>query len=843
MTRRSLWLSSLLVLVAVSVPTRGRAQVDPEVREELFGPSPTAVVLGNGRLTVGMSAWGEVVGTRWPGPLGPEWVPFETAVGTGARTAPRFGAQGRDGIEAGIEFEFDAGGIDRSWLAGPSWVRAWGREVGGSESATLFARHEPLGVEVVERSAVDPDQPVLLRAIDIIVPPGTGISRLRYAVHVRVSTATAGLGAPLILWDAGAGAALATRLLDGTVLPSGILAEDWTAETWEGAGTVLSAEALRAAGAAVAWGFEDAGGVPTFGSPEPCGDLEGMDLWSSWELREPTRFQPAASCDPEALLTYGWDVPVQGGTFRVDLAWALGEDVGRAQERLQATRAVGVRARIVAADAKARQLAELAPRFEDAGEIDGVTGSSREAGERGVASAVRALSQLRDADGGWLAVSTGSQPQPAADRPAGARWADLLGRWAGLGGGARLRLASVLGAQVLDGSDPERPPGSFPSSVPDPQGPFELQPVAAVLWSSWADGRLAGNLADQRARLGAHWPAIAAGADLLATCVDAGHPAATGPAEAPWWPAFEGLRAGTVPGADWSAPAIDAGDWRALWPCLRPEGGQLPTEVRLHTALEVRAALMAAADSARLLCVDDERSVFWARRAEEIALAAWQLEGAGDHRLADSWWSFWPAPLLTAERDDALFAGRGWTDVRVGQLELLAVEGEEAVRRLEELAFARTDAGLSPDLAWLAIERASQRGGWKASVRDRARSALARGSEALGEGGFVVGEGWRWTGDPGRPRLEPRGQSPDLGQAAALALAWVALLDPTFFDPLDSQIGEALCADGAEPDLRRTDEACGEGCSSGRTGGGIWVALVAAAMMRRRSGRLRTADF
>src|SRR5439155_15664542 len=109
------WVSALALLFAAT------AAADPiDQVERQFGATNVNAALGDGHLTAGVAATGELTVLRWPGPGSPDHVRYvtrtEAAPGQSARSLPHFGAAPEMGLFAGLALD---GKVE--WLRDAPW--------------------------------------------------------------------------------------------------------------------------------------------------------------------------------------------------------------------------------------------------------------------------------------------------------------------------------------------------------------------------------------------------------------------------------------------------------------------------------------------------------------------------------------------------------------------------------------------------------------------------------------------------------------------------------------------------------------------------------------------------
>ncbi len=127
-----------------------------------LGATNMIATVGNGGLTTGVSKDGDVSVLSWPSPSYYDHLSYITTNAPDARERPRYGAPERSGVFAGVRVVESAGDDPQVSL-----LRDWDSQVTYAQDdvrviETTFTNSD-LGLEVVQRDSVAPDEDVLVR--------------------------------------------------------------------------------------------------------------------------------------------------------------------------------------------------------------------------------------------------------------------------------------------------------------------------------------------------------------------------------------------------------------------------------------------------------------------------------------------------------------------------------------------------------------------------------------------------------------------------------------------------------------------------------------------------------
>lgn len=593
------------ILMAATIATLpGHAPADYTERtvrlhtiESIFGVTPAAGAVGDGRLTAQITREGTVACLRWPNATFFEHVRHQTATFSEepARDGwrlPHWGAAANAGIFAGV--------ITRT-AAGPAGFR-WLREAetltfayAGWNSNRLDARYAFAdGLVIVESTFNVPDSPVLTRNYTLESMP-SGVTRADVVVHANLAPRT-DIGGPYnplaqtggdndprfaAFWLPSRDAVLVAQPVASSndlrselaafaaESPSGAEVEAWFAGRVDG---LREGIYLASGGSAASQGVQ-VGVDSTVGGG--VGGVGGAD--SFLDVTDATLSGDALAT---GLFAHALQLPLEVGQA---VAWHLGMGVSAADalDALQAARAADPEQLANASDAWWAQWLEGA-RLPTAG------------GERARDFGARALISLRtgyDPESGAIVASTSCQPPYNLDWPRDGAFFQFALEVAGFPEEAarHARFYRDLNAERrLYG-----PVGSYAMNYyadGTPGGPidFEIDQVGFVLWlidihAAYAD-------ADERKRyLAEMLPTARRSADLLLECRD------------------DGSREGETR----NDPRLQ---------CPANEDDNPPFVITLHGAITVWLGLESAARIERA-AGDPARAEAYATRADDLAAA------------------------------------------------------------------------------------------------------------------------------------------------------------------------------------------------------------------------------
>ncbi len=869
-----------LAAALVALPSLATAQSIDRI-ERQFGVSAVSAMTGNGGLTAGISARGELTVLSWPSPSFHDQMDHQTAAGPGARDLPRFGAAEDRGLFAGLWIEPEDGAPYISWIRDDAWEHSQQYRTNASPALVQSARLPGTGLSVFETTFVDRETDVLHRRATVQRDAGSNVRRVRYLLYAnfapqqdRVEDVADVPAFPpsetdddahdfAAFWDPQANALVHFSPTErDTSLLSPLMGGDWDAASWAG-------EGLTAA-STLADGIQDGVFLALMGATHPDDFTVGWDRTrvcpggSAWAWQPQPAWQdaqdgaldrsPLGACQTDAVLAWDVDLGATGSLVTVDLDQALAVQGSRTDALALADTARGT------FDSALDRSEAAWQQWLSALRVPTNLGEDLQAfSER----TLIALAQGTDRERGAIVASISRQPGYHLDWPRDSAFFDLAldvaGDFDAVSAHSRfLTDVQNRGPQFSDFEGLEdrivSPAGAwFMNFWADGQessnflNPFEIDEVGLTLWKLTTHAAYASNANRRRDVLMAAWPAIARGADLLASCVAETHPALAGREAAEgqpsWYPVWQDLKAGVVPDPAARQAALDVGDWEALLPCIANEDDNPNPSVSLYSTHVTRMGLLAAADAARVLCQDDERIAYWEARAHELAAVALKQyydpttgswEGRGD-------WLLWPTPLWVDEAHADLFGGAEAADDFVEQAladhaSAIHAEVADAVALNGEGAAYQNKKTLSLARYWTGEHRpdADQ---WVENLEHLERMAVdftLPGTHHVGEV-FVTLD---TDGDGVNDTAEQRVATPHLWAATLSYLTAMAIAQPERFAPLEYGTMEPVCPVGEEPVLSRRAIEC-DGCESntaGRNHGFGVLLLGLLGLLRRRRG-------
>jgi hypothetical protein len=145
----------LALLIALGAPAGADSGID--AIEHTFGATNINAVTGHGRLSVGVSADGDVTVLTWPSPSFTDQLGYLSSNDFHARSLPRLGAPEGAGLFLGLLIDRGAGTREVSWLRDRQrWQIA--QDYGDDDGANIVTRHvsADLGLTVTVVDAVQP---------------------------------------------------------------------------------------------------------------------------------------------------------------------------------------------------------------------------------------------------------------------------------------------------------------------------------------------------------------------------------------------------------------------------------------------------------------------------------------------------------------------------------------------------------------------------------------------------------------------------------------------------------------------------------------------------------------
>jgi hypothetical protein len=163
------WISAVAVVVAsAAAPAAATSTIDGI--EHIYGSTNVHAVTGHGRLSVGVSADGDVTVLTWPSPSFTDQLAYLSSNDVNARDLPRFGAPPGAGLFLGLLVELSTG-REVTWLRDRE---EWNTEqsYGPDDGPNVVTRHTSarLGLTVTVTDAVRPprgDEDVMARLVEV----------------------------------------------------------------------------------------------------------------------------------------------------------------------------------------------------------------------------------------------------------------------------------------------------------------------------------------------------------------------------------------------------------------------------------------------------------------------------------------------------------------------------------------------------------------------------------------------------------------------------------------------------------------------------------------------------
>ncbi len=870
----------IVPLLALLVPATAAAQAIDRI-EHTFGATAMTAMSGNGGLSVGLSERGEITVLSWPSPSFHDHVDHTTAAGEDARELPRFGAEADRGVFTGIAFD-DGSGSTVSWVRDAEWEHEQSYLDDTSAFIRQGARHATNGISVFEVTGADRDRDVLLRRTTVQRADDSPLERVTLLAYSNLAPQLqrpadlAELPAYpppeaaddthdfLAFWDSEN--ELLVHLAPeearrDTTLLGPLMAETWSADAWADQGLDQTREFVReSAGDGVYLTIAPATAPDAvqvgFQSDRPC---SGGSEWawtpeSAWDDAQDGELSgsPVAGCHANAVFAWTIEFGAPGTHVTVDVDWflAAASNHDDAVELAAAARDDGFDAAAARTDAAwDAWVADLAMPDNLGDEL--VAFSQR---------TLIALMQGTDRETGAMVASIARQPGYSLDWPRDSTFFNLALDVAGAFdqvrthnqflhevqnrepvsvdlGGPTAQVVSPPGAWLMNfWADGQPSTASFLNT-------FEIDEVGLMLWNYVSHGAFATNSNQRRDAIAAHWSSIERAANLLAACVADDHPAVgeeppAGFESLDWWPVYAALLDGTVPDPAARLTAL-AADPASMLPCTANEDDNPVPSVSLYSTHTTRLGLLAAAEAARLLCIDTPQTRYWEERAHELAAVALSEYYDADTRTWDEGrrdWLLWPYPLWIDDAHAGLFDD---ADALVEQAlndlaATLHAEVDDAVSLRTEGAAYENKKTLNLARWWSGANRPDPEL-WVANVEHIERLGVdlaVPGTRHVGEVFVSLDD----DGDGIADRAEQRVAVPHLWAATLTYLSAMAVSRPDLFEPLAYGALDPVCATGEEPVLSRGRVECAECESSvaGPASAPFGLALLALFLFRRR---------
>jgi len=792
--------TAILALLATGA-ARARGQSENwDFQENLFGATNLHAQAGNGGLTAGFAATGELTVLSWPSPSYHDHVDYKTSTDEDARQQPYFGALANEGVFAGIYYEGrDGEGI--AWLRDAPFVTS--QRYLHDRSGVVLTEHrsDELGLTVFAESLVLPSADVLAMRYVVARDADSLVGRVHLVLYENLAPALRkdpylpqqdwmfdGDNDYAALYSAADHAVVHFRPHEADLS----LLDEWMDDDWN------SPEELAAA-VADGWGalVENAGAgvyLTVAGDAAPDQLQLGMDAQQTCQANTGWGYAPtdafddiadgelegshAAGCQVTAALAWKHDFkanPDTAGIFRVFVAvddTALG-------------------ALTTLDEARARSwdglVAEVDGYWGDV--LDGLYLPTTDDPEL-LAFAERTLISLlqgTDRDTSAIVASIATQPPYREDWPRDSAFFNLALDVAGLPELVTEHNRFLVSVQEIEDHEDDfggvTPAGAWHMNfyADGEYGgiiPFEIDATGLITWSLWTHALYLHSERARRAYLRETIDAIVRAGDLLSGCVDDGYPYGDGSGASEQL--LADVRAGRFPdNDDERSDALEGGDYQSFLQCPANEDDDPEIAQTLYGAHTTRLGLLAAAAAVRATCGDENRAAWYETRAAELAVAMAGLyhDGGGDWTGRTDW-MLWPYPALDSD-DPAM----------TGLAQRLLADTEAALA-------LQTDGASYVNKNTLALSRA-----WRADP-DRLADL-----ESLVHGLAVdvptatrhVGEVWvslDTDGDGEFDSYDNRTAIPHLWTASLTYLSAMALTDPSRLDLVDAEVDWAPCYDG-----------------------------------------------
>jgi len=802
--------------VAALAPTF--ASADWDFQERLFGATNVNAQAGNGGLTAGFAATGELTVLGWPSPSYYDQLDYQTSSDEDAREQPYYGADPAEGVFAGIwyETEHDSALL---WLRDAPFQTEQRYLHDGSAVVLTTHRATGIGLSVTVENLVRVDRDVLAWRYRIERNGGSPVKRIALVFYENLAPCLHKEAyMPLQDWmfdgdnDFGA---LYVDESDAVVhfAPQQgdlELLDDWMAYTWPQSLEVAVAQEwkqlVEAAGPGVylAIGGRDA---PVeyqvgFDDHQPCQQNTG------WTYTPTSAFadaadgsllrSPAAGCQATAALLWRHDFELHPATPEFEVFLAAGETAEEALEGLTDTRAATFESMVADADAHYAQL--LAETALPDGAGDEVIGFAR----RWLVS----LMQGVDRDSSAIVASITTQPPYRQDWPRDSAFFNLALDVAGFHDLATEHNRFLLGVQETedhhDFLGQLTPAGAWHMNfyADGEYGgfiPFEIDQTGLMVWSLVNHTRFIDSVSERRAYLADVLDPVVMAADLLSGCVDDAYPYGDG-STAPRDLLIADVRAGAFPdNDDERAALLAAGEYQGFMQCWANEDDHEYTEQTLYGAHTVYLGLVSAAELLRATCGDEARAAWYETRADELAQAMvgmWADDDGGWIGRTD--WVLWLAPPLAPD-DPRMTALADTQLAALADAVDLVSDGGSYVNK-KSLSLARYWADDPTRLAEL----------------EPLVAALA--TEVPTPGTRHVGECWvslDTDADGAFDTFDNRTAVPHLWTASLTYLSLMALYRPELFDPLRGDIEGYECG-GSAPEEETGIDGCSCAAAAGR---------------------------
>lgn len=708
------------------------------------GASNYAAALGNGRLSVALSPWADLVVFRWPSPIDSDHLRYFTFANTGSpsRWKPvrmQNNAPSPDWKKYGHPFEpcpelgSRAGLLLSSgeivWLGDPSWTSS--RAFVPEDSTALVTTLTRPSAVVEVTDWVLPDQDLMVRRFRLPAAAQRFFYHTTFAPVLSDTAEVTAIDPP----DAG----FAAFFLPAEQVMLHFQPRVKSAERLAGLppASLTPAQidaAFPEAGVFVAWGLAESVSGFQVGA-DPCRRTAPADAPLSGR-KDAADGTLSGNSGWVGFVDAALAAEVTGAETEVSVLMAAADSAAGAVAMIQQARAQGVPSLLFRAVSHWQAVSQ---RIQLPAGADGIT---RRVARRSVLN----LLQGQDQESGAIVASISRQPRYNYDWPRDGSFFDLTLDLAGFPEAVTRHHAFYARTQytrerafaiawLVNYRSPWfRPAGHWPPNL-DTTGksrmdfltnPFEIDETALLIWDFWRHERL---LPETE-----HAEYIRRMQPTLERAVDA---------------------------------LLEWVDWKKAWTKPAIEDDSFPPEATLHGVASVATALAAACDAAPRWGIAPEKSRRWCEAASLLCRGARArltdpevLEHSGWRGLA---WSLWPAPFFTDYQEPAA-----------------AVIKERLARRIEA-KLKRDTAGfayLGEEVFTLAL--ADQAQGEYRALLERALVFLTH--EVAFPGTDCYGEVTVWVDLNGEKFAQQRTSIPHLWNGVTVYLSALALYEPERFE-------------------------------------------------------------
>ena len=153
-----------LLALLLAWPAAARADRRIDAIEHIFGATNVNAICGHGRISVGVSADGDVTVLTWPSPSYSDQLGYVSSNAYDARSRPRLGASEGAGLFLGLV-------VERAGVRTVHWLRdlETDQSYGPGDGANVWSVHasEALGLTVTVIDAVHPERDVFVRQVQV----------------------------------------------------------------------------------------------------------------------------------------------------------------------------------------------------------------------------------------------------------------------------------------------------------------------------------------------------------------------------------------------------------------------------------------------------------------------------------------------------------------------------------------------------------------------------------------------------------------------------------------------------------------------------------------------------